>query len=137
MIILQDITLHVCEPGPLATILRTWLLNLDETDRQKEHFLAILLNARSYIQIVDVISIGTVNASLVHPRETFIRAIKASAAQIIIAHNHPSGRCEPSDADMQITKRLVSAGELLGIEVIDHIIFSTTAYLSFRKTSLL
>ena len=80
----------------------------------------------------EIISVGTLNANLVHPREVFEPAIKHSCAQIIVAHNHPSGNPESSEDDLAITKRLVEAGKILGIEVVDHVILTKMAYMSLN-----
>ena len=96
---------------------------------KKEHFVVLYLNARNQLIYKETISIGTLNASLVHPREVFKPAIEHLATSIIIAHNHPSGGCEPSEADDKLTERLRDAGQLLGIEIIDHIIISKDNYI--------
>lgn len=99
----------------------------------KEVFKTILLNAKNEI-ICDVeVSIGTLNTSLVHPREVFREAIKRSSNKIILMHNHPSGNIEPSNEDENVTSRLVKCGELIGIEVIDHIIIGDGIYYSFKE----
>lgn len=100
---------------------------------KKEYFVVLYLNARNQLIHKETISIGTLNASLVHPREVFEPAIRVSAAQIILSHNHPSGETEPSDADIQITKRLIDAGKLLGIHVVDHIIITRNSYKSLKE----
>ncbi len=97
---------------------------------KKEHFVAMYLNARNQLVHKETISIGTLNASLVHPREVFKPAIECLAASIIIAHNHPSGGVEPSEADVMLTGRLTDAGKLLGIEVVDHVIVTGSDYRS-------
>jgi len=84
-----------------------------------------------------VVSIGHLNASLVHPRELFKDVIKKSSAAVILVHNHPSGDPTPSDEDITVTKRLCEAGELLGIRVLDHIIVAGKRYLSFREQGLI
>jgi DNA repair protein RadC len=99
---------------------------------KKEHFVVFYLDTRNQIIKRETISIGTLNASLIHPREVFEPAILHSTAQIIIAHNHPSGITDPSDIDKEVTKRLVEAGKLLGIQVLDHIIVTKTSYLSLK-----
>lgn len=104
---------------------------------KKEHFMVFYLDIRNQMIEKEIISIGSLNASLVHPREVFEPAIKNSAAQIIIAHNHPSGDTEPSQDDLEITKRLVEAGKILGIEIIDHIIVSQKSFLSFSERNLI
>lgn len=102
----------------------------------KEHFVILYLNTRNDL-IVNNVSIGTLNASLVHPREVFKEAIHSHAAQVIIAHNHPSGDPEPSEDDLTLTKRLVEAGKILGIEVVDHVIITNRAYFSFKEKKLI
>jgi DNA repair protein RadC len=87
-------------------------------DKAKEHFKLILLNPRNKIIGISTISIGTLNVSLVHPREVFKDAIVHSAASVVLAHNHPSGDTEPSEDDLKITKKLVQSGKILGIEVV-------------------
>ena len=87
-------------------------------DKAKEHFKLILLNPRNKIIGISTISIGTLNASLVHPREIFKDAIMHSAASVVLAHNHPSGDPDPSEDDIKITKKLVESGKILGIEVV-------------------
>ena len=104
-------------------------------DYTREHFYSIALNSRNY-SIAEV-SIGSLDASIVHPREVFIEAIKNKASSIIFAHNHPSGNPEPSEDDLEMTKRLVRAGEILGIDVVDHIIVAQNSYLSFKEKGLL
>lgn len=101
-------------------------------DYSKEHFLVISFDVRNRIIGIDKTSKGTLSASLVHPRETFESAIRRHAAQIIVAHNHPSGDCEPSEDDIRITKRLYEAGKIMGIELIDHIILTKENYCSLK-----
>ncbi|MFH0819779.1 MAG: DNA repair protein RadC [bacterium] len=104
-------------------------------DYSKEHFYLIALNTRNWS--INEISIGTLNANLVHPREVFAQAIKNKAASVILAHNHPSGDPEPSEDDLEITKRLTEAGKILGIEVVDHIIITKSDFLSFKEKGLI
>lgn len=104
---------------------------------QREHFLVLLLNARHEVIGKETVSIGSLNASIVHPREVFRSAIVNSAASIIAVHNHPSGDAEPSEEDVAITKRLVQAGELIGIAVLDHVIVASRGVVSFRSRQLL
>lgn len=106
-------------------------------DKAKEHFKLILLNTRNKIIGIPTVSIGTINASLVHPREVFKDALIHSAASVVLAHNHPSGNPEPSEDDIKITNRLVEAGKILGIEVIDHIIIAKNGFFSFKEKGLL
>lgn len=109
----------------------------DIRQHKKEHFVVIYLNARNQVIHKETISVGTLNVSLVHPREVFEPALKHLAAQVVLAHNHPSGDPQPSDADLEITKRLKEAGKLLGIEVIDHVIITQSAFYSFSSSHLL
>jgi DNA repair protein RadC len=106
-------------------------------DKAKEHFKLILLNPRNKIIGISTISVGTLNASLVHPREVFKDAIKHSAASVVLAHNHPSGDPEPSEDDLTITKRLTEAGKILGVEVMDHIIIAKNGFFSFKEKGLI
>ena len=103
----------------------------------REHFLTITLDGRSKIIEKRVIHIGTLNQSLVHPREVFRPAIQDNAAGIIISHNHPSGTLEASRADVQITQRLKEVSKLVGIELLDHVIISKEGYYSFSDEGLL
>jgi len=106
-------------------------------DKAKEHFKLILLNPRNRIIGISTISIGTLNASLVHPREVFKDAITHSAASVVLAHNQPSGDPEPSEDDIKITKKLVESGKILGIEVIDHIIIGKNNFCSYKERGLI
>ncbi len=103
----------------------------------REHFIAITLDGASRVIDTHIISIGTLNQSLVHPREVFYPAIKDKAAAIILAHNHPSAQCHPSRADRQVTSRLKDAGKLIGIDIIDHIILTVEGYYSFQEEDAL
>ena len=102
---------------------------------QQEHFMILLLDSKNRIVKDEVISIGTLNASIIHPREVFKSAIRESANSIILVHNHPSGDPEPSAEDEQITKKLFEAGELLRIKVLDHVIIGKDNYHSFVETN--
>lgn len=104
---------------------------------KKEHFVVLYLNARNQLIYKETISIGTLNASLVHPREVFKPAIEYLSASIIIAHNHPSGETEASEDDLKLTKRLADAGKILGIEVVDHIIVAKDKFMSFKKKEII
>jgi DNA repair protein RadC len=104
---------------------------------EQEHFVAISLDGAGNVITSRVITIGLLNHSLVHPRETFRGAIIDNAASIIIAHNHPSGSLEPSSQDISITTQLKEAGQIIGIQVIDHIIVSKNGFLSFRERGLI
>lgn len=103
---------------------------------EREVFGVLLLNARHVVTRRVVISIGSLNASIVHPREVFRVAILYSAASIVLVHNHPSGDAEPSEEDIGITRRLCDAGVLLGIGVLDHVIIAARGHVSFRARQL-
>ncbi len=104
---------------------------------KKEYFVTFYLDIRNQIIRKETISIGTLNASLVHPREVFEPAIRNLAAQIILAHNHPSSDPQPSSEDLEITKKLIESGKLLGIEVIDHVIVCETEYFSLKENKMI
>jgi DNA repair protein RadC len=106
-------------------------------DKAKEHFMLIILNTRNKVTSINNVSVGTLNASLVHPREVFRDAIRQSASSVVLAHNHPSGDETPSEEDLKITKRLVEAGKIIGIEVLDHIIIGKDGFCSFKEKGLI
>jgi DNA repair protein RadC len=103
----------------------------------QEHFILVTLNHSNVVISISIVSIGLVNKTIVHPREVFHRAISDMAGSIIVCHNHPSGNCNPSDEDLAITEQLEKAGEILGIPLLDHIIFSKTDYVSLRERGVL
>lgn len=105
-------------------------------DKAKEHFKLVILNTRNKVTGIIPISVGTLNASLVHPREVFKEAIRGSAASVIVVHNHPSDDLEPSEEDIKLTRRMVEAGNIMGIEVLDHIIITRNNYLSLKSRGL-
>lgn len=98
----------------------------------KEYFMALYLDSKNRVIKDETISVGTLNSSLIHPREVFKAAIKESANAVIFVHNHPSGDPAPSEEDEQITEKLFEAGELLGIKVLDHVIIGQEGYHSFK-----
>ncbi len=100
---------------------------------KKEHFVAFYLNTQNIVLKTEVVSIGTINASLMHPREVFEPAVRLSAASVLIAHNHPAGSLLPSEEDRAVTHRLAAAGELLGISLLDHVIVTAKGYYSFKE----
>ncbi|HNQ46860.1 MAG TPA: DNA repair protein RadC [Syntrophorhabdus sp.] len=105
-------------------------------DKAKEHFKLVLLNTRNKVTGIIPISVGTLNASLVHPREVFKEAIHGNAASVILVHNHPSNDLEPSEEDVRLTRRMVEVGTIMGIEVLDHIIISKNDFLSMKARGL-
>ena len=106
-------------------------------DRKQEHFLCASINGANEIMNIRVVSIGLIDRSPVHPREVFADAIADRASAIIVAHNHPSGGLEPSPSDIAITAQLKAAGEVVGIELLDHIIFNRSGYFSFLEAGRL
>ena len=108
----------------------------DIKDRRKEYFVALFLNARNQVICRENVSVGSLNASLVHPREVFVPAVGSSAASVILAHNHPSGDVTPSREDIELTRRMVQAGEIMGIEVLDHLIVGSERFLSMKEANV-
>ena len=103
---------------------------------KREHFLALLLDTRGQLIKTSEISVGSLDSSIVHPREVFKEAISASAASVIFVHNHPSGDPEPSEDDIKLTERLAQAGDIMGIDVLDHVIVADKDYLSLKSKGL-
>jgi DNA repair protein RadC len=102
--------------------------------RTREHFLALYLDARHRLVAEETVAIGSLNASLVHPREVFRPAVTAGAAAVIVIHNHPSGCAQPSRDDLELTARLDACGRLLGIELLDHLVVGDREVLSLRES---
>ena len=114
-----------------------WKELKDIRDNKKEHFVIFYLDSRSQEIKREIISVGSLNANLVHPREVFEPAVRNLAAQFVIAHNHPSGNPEPSKEDLEITQKLVESGKILGIEMVDHIIVSKDSFVSLREKGVI
>ncbi len=125
-------TYDITNPEAVVKVIRASI-----KDKAKEHFKLIILNTRNKIITITGVSTGTLSASLVHPREVFRDAIRHSASSVILVHNHPSGDPDPSDEDMRITRRLVDAGRIIGIDVLDHIIIGKDTYRSFKEKGLI
>ena len=106
-------------------------------DKTREHLMALFLNARNEMIYKKPMFIGTLNANLVHPREIFQEALKQNAASVILVHNHPSGDPEPSQDDLEITKRIQEAGKIMGIDVLDHVIITKTKTFGFKEKKLI
>lgn len=119
-------------PDDAACLVMEEMRHLD-----REHFRALLLNTKNQVIGADKVSVGTLNSSTVHPRELFRNAIKRSAASVILVHNHPSGDPTPSREDLDVTGRLIEAGRIIGIEVLDHIIIGDNKYISLKAKGLL
>lgn len=103
----------------------------------KENFIIILLNTKNKILKHEIVSIGTLDSALIHPREVFRTVLKEGCNSIILVHNHPSGDPTPSKEDIAVTKRLIEAGELLGVEVLDHVIIGLDSYWSYKHDEIL
>ncbi len=116
----------------IGTLLKNLLEQEDPIDQAKEHFWCVLLDTKHRTIAIELVSLGILDGSLIHPREIFRRAIKEGAASILIGHNHPSQDTQPSAEDREVTNRLKEAGKLLGIPLLDHIIIGETIF-SFRE----
>jgi DNA repair protein RadC len=121
----------ISSPADVERLLRGRIANLD-----RENFVVVLLNTKNEVIETSTVSVGTLSASLVHPREVFKPAIRASAASVVLAHNHPSGKVEPSREDREVTKRMGEAAEILGVEVLDHVIVGD-GYFSMKEHGML
>lgn len=110
-----------------------WKQMQSSANGKKEHFFALFLDVRNQLIQRELISIGNLNTSIAHPREVFEPAVRVHAAQIILCHNHPSGDPKPSETDISTTKRLIHAGNILGIEVLDHVIITAHTYYSMKE----
>lgn len=102
----------------------------------REHFFVVLLSTKNQVLGTELVSVGSLNASLAHPREIFKTCVRHSAASIILVHNHPSGDPSPSPEDILMTRRLIEAGRIMGIEVLDHVIIGDGRYLSLRESGI-
>lgn len=122
---------HVNTPESIIPYVRNYAIC------SKEHFLVITLNGSHDIIQIHVVSVGTVNRTLIHPREVFTEAIKENAAAIILCHNHPSGRTTPSEEDIMTTEKLIQASKIMGIPILDHLIIDCSSYFSFMEHDLL
>lgn len=127
----QEEKTAIRQPGDVAALLMPRLRHL-----RQEEFQAVLLDSKNQVLAIETVFVGSLNASLVHPREVFARAIRRSAAALIVAHNHPSGDPTPSREDIEVTRRLLEAGKIIGIEVLDHIIFGDGKTISMREKGL-
>jgi len=115
-------------PGQVFELFRDLYLE------SREHFLVLHLDVRHTVLCFDRVTVGTLDGSLVHPREVFKSALLSSAATVVLVHNHPSGDPSPSAEDREVTRRLVEAGKLLGVPVLDHVVVGENSYYSFRET---
>ncbi|MBE4907878.1 DNA repair protein RadC [Bacillus luteolus] len=103
------------------------------SEKDREHFIVISLDTKNQPVSINVCHIGSLNASIVHPREVMKSAILSNAASILVGHNHPSGKVDPSREDIEVTKRLLEAGKIIGIEILDHIIVGDGEYVSLKE----
>ena len=127
----------ITNPATVHHVLSKILAAENEVDRMKEHFWVVGLNTRNAIQYIDLVSLGTLNATLVHPREVFRFAVLKAVSSLVIGHNHPSGDSETSEDDIAMTRRLLEAGKIVGIEVLDHIIVgSRNSFYSFKEKGI-
>jgi len=127
----------ITEPQDAYKILQAILDSENEIDRDKEHFWSIGLGTNKVIKYLELVSLGNLNCSIVHPREVFRMAIMKGVDSLILAHNHPSGEINPSKEDIRITTNLVKTGDIIGIKVIDHIIIADSMFYSFKEQGLL
>jgi DNA repair protein RadC len=123
---------RMCSPQDIYNAVGDIIENVD-----REYFLIVILDAKNHINGVNVVSIGTINSTQVHPREVFKAAILANAAAIICVHNHPSGDPVPSKEDIDITHRLAEAGKVVGIEVLDHVVIGDGCWVSLKEKGIL
>ncbi|MBA7524447.1 hypothetical protein ES705_16585 [subsurface metagenome] len=137
MYIKCDSTVKIHNPETVAEIFRNTLKNECWVDQQKEHFWVMGLNVKNRVMYLELVSLGILNESVIHPREVFKSAIIKGIANLIFCHNHPSGESEPSQNDIDITRRLKEGGDLLGLKVLDHIIISENNLYSFQTEGIL
>jgi DNA repair protein RadC len=132
MILLREAKqIRVTNAAQVAAVFRDLLALEDKIAREREHFYVMHIDAQNTVKLVELVSIGVLNHALIHARETFRRAVVEGSSAIIVAHNHPNGDVEPSDDDIRTTTKLYDAGEVLGIPLLDHGVFSLTKYYTF------
>lgn len=102
-------------------------------NEDREHYVVLGLDSKNKVMFREIVAIGILNETIIHPRETFKKAIMMSCNAIIMAHNHPSGECEPSEADDEMTKQMADAGKILGIPVLDHLIVGKNGFYSYNS----
>jgi DNA repair protein RadC len=134
---IKETNLSITNDHIVGNIFRDILRNESVIDQDKEHFWVMGLNQRNTIKYIELVSLGTLTSSLVHPRETFRMAILKGVAGIIAIHNHPSGDPSPSEDDLTLTVRLKEAGKIIGINLLDHIIIAGPKQRSFKNEGLL
>lgn len=119
---------RIISPGDAVSLFRDYMGDLD-----REHFVLMGLNMKNEPVVLETVHIGSLSASIVHPREVFKSAILSNAACIMVCHNHPSNDCEPSREDVSVTERLAQTGDLIGIPLLDHLIIGTEGYVSLKE----
>ena len=122
-----DEVISINESSDVYELVRDELISSD-----RERFLSVMLTSANHLIGVETVSVGSISSAIIKPRDVFKSAILGNAASIILCHNHPSGDLTPSDSDIEITKHLIEAGELLGVRVLDHLIISNQGYKSLR-----
>lgn len=123
----------ISKPSDIARIIKAYIGNSD-----RENFVVVCMDNKNNVTAINTVSIGNINSTIAHPREIFKIAILANSAGIVIAHNHPSGNPSPSKKDIEYTKNIVEAGEILGIEVLDHVVVGDDEqYFSFEENDLM
>lgn len=127
----EHLKAHINSPASIIPFVRNYSVS------KKEHFIVVTLNGGHEIIQIHVVSVGTLNKTLIHPREIFTEAFKENAAAIILCHNHPSGNCNPSADDIDSTRILVQSSKILGIPILDHIIIDSENYFSFAENQLI
>ncbi len=127
----EDNKVTIRSPQDVSFLVMEEMRHLD-----REHFRVVYLNTKNHVLGIETISVGSLNASIVHPRELFKKAILKSSAALILLHNHPSGDPKPSKEDIEVTKRMIEAGKILGIEILDHVIIGDNKYTSLKEQGL-
>jgi DNA repair protein RadC len=133
MVVLRNTKIRINQAEDVAKVFQDLLRLEDTIDQDKEHVYVMHLDSHHRFNLVELVAIGTLTDTNLHPRETFRRAVIEGAYSIILAHNHPSGDVSPSENDIRVTTALYKAGEVLRIPLLDHIIFTTSKYYSFQK----
>jgi DNA repair protein RadC len=132
MVLLRHSTITIDQATDAVIVFHGLFSHADTIDPDKEHFYVMHLDTRRHILLVELVALGVLNHVIIHPRETFRRAVIAGSASLIVGHNHPSGDVTPSDVDITVTRRLFQAGDILQIPLLDHLVFTETQYYSFR-----
>ena len=130
---IRDIHKTIANPSHVFDMVSEYFKTIDSIDRDKEHFFVFHLNTRNKVKFMELVSIGTLNQSVVEPREVFTRAVAERSASIILAHNHPSDQANPSIEDISVTRRLQDAGKIISIEVLDHVICTSNDFYSMSR----